>query len=319
MSVNKKKKKKPNRRNVRIYSVIMVLVFILGVTGLYTAYSHLKEGQKGELQQVADTQGKGNSVKGSIERPEKAVEIPKVENSEKNQPEDVSKKSHQDKFMNTEAKKDETKAEEPKNEKVVYMTFDDGPCATTPKLLDVLDKYDVKATFFVTAQFMNKDDLVAQIKEIHKRGHQVAVHSYSHEYGQIYSSVDAFMEDYKKMDDLIYEATGEHSKIFRFPGGSNTGYNSSIRDDLLKRVKEEGLIYFDWNAYDGDCDGYTGEDLIKRAVQESSYTNRSILLMHNIPGKDTVIDSLPQIIQQLKDAGYSFRLLDENVKPIQFA
>ena len=202
--------------------------------------------------------------------------------------------------------------------KVVYITFDDGPCATTPQLLDVLDQCNVKVTFFVTAQFMNDEALVEQMREIHQRGHKVAVHSYTHEYGQIYSSVSAFMEDYERMDALIYEATGEHSKIFRFPGGSNTGYNSTIRTELIQEVNNRGLIYHDWNAYDGDCDGYTGQDLINRAVTECSYTDRAVLLMHNIPGKETVIESMPEIVRQLREAGYSFDMMSDDMKPIQF-
>lgn len=217
---------------------------------------------------------------------------------------------------------DKQEVQEPKKEdtgKRVYMTFDDGPHKNTGQLLDVLDQYDVKATFFVTAQFLDEENLIRQIKEIDKRGHEVAVHSYSHEYDEIYSSVDAYLADYKKMDDIIYKATGKRSKLFRFPGGSNTGYNAAIRSELIAKMESLGLQYYDWNAYDGDCDGYQGQALVDKAVQESSYEEKSILLMHDMLDKPTVITSLPALIEQLQAKGYRFLPLDPSVEPIQFA
>lgn len=202
--------------------------------------------------------------------------------------------------------------------KVVYITFDDGPCKTTARLLDVLDECDVKATFFVTSQFLDDNSLVNEIREIKNRGHQVGVHSYSHQYDEIYSSADAFISDYNKMDDIIYQATGKRSEVYRFPGGSNTGYNKAIRSELISYLSGIGVEYFDWNAYDGDCDGYEGQALIDRAVKESSYKDKSILLMHNIPGKDTVIDAIPSIVSQLREKGYSFDILRGDTEPIHF-
>ena len=214
-----------------------------------------------------------------------------------------------------------TKVQKNKEEKgkKVYLTFDDGPCNTTPELLAALDESNVKATFFVTAQFMNKKELIEQIKEIDRRGHTIAIHTYSHDYRDIYKSVDSYFSDFKKMDDIIFEAIGKRSKIFRFPGGSNTGYNAAIRSALIKEAKVRGLVYYDWNAYDGDNDGYEGSELVERAVKESGYTDKSILLMHNIPNKNSVIDGIPEIVKQLKAEGYTFDVLDESVKPIQFS
>lgn len=203
-------------------------------------------------------------------------------------------------------------------EKVIYLTFDDGPYKNTPELLDLLDKYNVKATFFVTAQFMNEEELIEMIKEIDERGHEVGVHTYSHRYDEIYSSVDAYINDYKKMDDIIYKATGKRSKIFRFPGGSNTGYNEDFRDELISTLENMGLTYYDWNAYNGDSDGLTAYEQINKAVTESSYTNKSIVLMHDAPGKEEVLDTLPSIIEQLQEKGYEFHALNESVEPIQF-
>lgn len=204
------------------------------------------------------------------------------------------------------------------NEKVAYITFDDGPCKTTPELLVVLKKLNVKATFFVTAQYGTDEELVNWMKQIKAAGHEIGVHSYSHRYNEIYSSVENYLKDYKKMDDLIVKATGEHARLFRFPGGSNTGYNTKIREAVIKEMTSRGMVYYDWNAYNGDCDGFAKAEMIKKAVKESSYRNKSIVLMHNIPKKDQVIEVMPDIVRQLRAKGYEFRALDGTVEPIQF-
>lgn len=205
-------------------------------------------------------------------------------------------------------------------DKVVYLTFDDGPWSGTPEVLDLLDEYDVKATFFVTAQFFeNEDDLVKAIKQLYDRGHQVCVHTYSHEYHEIYNSVDDYLKDFKKMDDIILKATGERSHVFRFPGGSNNVYGKYIREDLIREMNSRGFVYQDWNAYDGGCDGYSIDSMIYSAVNECTSQDKSVLLMHDTKAQSFILDTLPSIISQIKEAGYRFDVLDGTVKPIQFA
>lgn len=208
--------------------------------------------------------------------------------------------------------------EDVKGDKVVYITFDDGPWEGTPQLLDLLDEYDVKATFFVTAQYLKDDDLINSLKDIHERGHEVAVHTYSHDYHQIYSSVEDYIEDYHKMDDIIFKATGERSHIFRLPGGSNAKYSSDIRNDLLTEMNYRGFVYHDWNAYDGGCDNYSINGMISKAVGEASAHDKGVLLMHDTKAQSFILQTLPDIISQLKSQGYRFDKLDGTVKPYQF-
>ena len=202
------------------------------------------------------------------------------------------------------------------DEKVVYFTFDDGPWTGTPRLLDILDQYNIKACFFVTAQYMETEPLKNMLKQIKDRGHNVAVHSLTHNYKKIYASVDAFMSDYDAMDDLIFQATGEHSKMLRFPGGSNASYNKAIRPQLLQAVRDRGIVYFDWNSFDGDVEG---KKLIDQTIKQVNENTHSILLMHDMPSTAFVHDALPTIIERLKADGYKFELLNENTPPRQFA
>lgn len=205
------------------------------------------------------------------------------------------------------------------DEKVVYFTFDDGPWTGTPRLLDILDQYNIKACFFVTAQYMETEPLKNMLKQIKDRGHNVAVHSLTHNYKKIYASVDAFMSDYDAMDDLIFQATGEHSKMLRFPGGSNASYNKAIRPQLLQAVRDRGIVYFDWNSFDGDVEGKKGQELIDQTIKQVNENTHSILLMHDMPSTAFVHDALPTIIERLKTDGYKFELLNENTPPRQFA
>ena len=205
------------------------------------------------------------------------------------------------------------------DEKIVYLTFDDGPWTGTPRLLDILDAYDVKACFFVTAQYMENDALVDMLKQIKDRGHNIGVHSVTHDYKKIYASVDAFLADYDAMDDIILKATGERTKLLRFPGGSNTGYNKAIRTELLQAVRDRGIVYFDWNSFDGDVEGKKGQELIDQTIKQVNANKHSILLMHDMPSAAFVHDAMPTIIERLKSDGYRFELLGMSTPPRQFA
>lgn len=208
--------------------------------------------------------------------------------------------------------------EDVEGDKVVYITFDDGPWEGTSQLLDLLDQYNVKATFFVTAQYLEEDKLIDALKEIHDRGHAIAVHTYSHDYDVIYSSVESYVKDFHKMDDIIFRATGERSSIFRLPGGSNAKYSSDIRTDLLTEMNYRGFVYYDWNAYDGGCDNYSIDGMISKAVREASAHDKGILLMHDTKAQSFILQTLPDIISQLRSQGYRFDRLDASVKPYQF-
>lgn len=214
---------------------------------------------------------------------------------------------------------EQARQEEPNPEdKIVYLTFDDGPCKTTTQLLDKLDALNVKATFFVTGLYGSREEIIQTLADIHNRGHEIGVHTYSHDYKKIYASVDAFLDDYKLVDDMIIEATGERSKIFRFAGGSNTGKNANIREDLIAEMNRRGFVYHDWNASNGDSDGLSMQGEIDKAIAECRSQNRSFLLMHDAPGKAQVVDELESIITTLQANGYRFEVIDETVKPRQF-
>lgn len=120
-------------------------------------------------------------------------------------------------------KEEEEKAKEKQEEEnatgVIYLTFDDGPSADiTPHILDILAEKNIKATFFVIHFSDNNAELVKREAE---SGHTVALHGYSHTYSEVYASADACLENFRKIQEQVYETIGKKANIIRFPGGSS--------------------------------------------------------------------------------------------------
>ncbi len=197
----------------------------------------------------------------------------------------------------------ETTEDIPDDSKVIYLTFDDGPSQYTQELLNVLDQYNVKATFFVTN--LGYTDMIG---EEYRRGHSVGIHTASHDYDEIYASEEAYFADLEKMSDIIYEQTGERTKLLRFPGGSSnrvSSFNPGIMTTLTEAVKERGYQYFDWNVLSGDAGETTDTDVIVQNVIDGCQNwNASIVLQHDIKGYS--VSAVEQIIQWGLDNGYTF-------------
>lgn len=198
-------------------------------------------------------------------------------------------------------------------EKVVYLTFDDGPSRNTPRVLDVLDRYGVKATFFVTG---SNPDLRGYIREAYERGHSVGLHSYTHDYASVYASPEAYFSDLERVGEVVREQIGFVPYLVRFPGGtSNTVSASScpgIMSELSVEVPARGYQYYDWNVSSGDASGTNvAADSIVRSSCVEGYTN-VMLLFHDAATKDTTVDALPRIIEYYQARGYSFAAIDRS-------
>ena len=201
-------------------------------------------------------------------------------------------------------------------DKVVYLTFDDGPGKYTQQLLDVLDKYGVKATFFVTNEDPDYQDMIAKEAEA---GHTVAIHSASHDYPKIYQSTDAYMADLYEMNDIIKAQTGKSASIIRFPGGaSNTvsaDYCKGIMTQLVSLVEASGFQYCDWNVSSGDAGEtkYT-DDVYNNVISGIQKHKVSVVLQHDI--KKFSVDAVERIIQWGQANGYTFLPLTPTTKMV---
>lgn len=192
----------------------------------------------------------------------------------------------------------------PANGCVIYLTFDDGPGAYTAALLDVLAKYNVKATFFVTGR--GDSSLIAREA---REGHSIGIHSLTHDYSQIYSSEEAFFADIDAMNEIIHAQTGAYSNIMRFPGGaSNTvsaKYCPGIMTRLTAAVEERGFKYFDWNVISGDAGGAkTAAKVYTNVVNGIRGKPYSIVLQHDIKGFS--VSAVESIIVWGINNGYTF-------------
>lgn len=166
--------------------------------------------------------------------------------------------------------------------KTIYLTFDDGPGPYTGQLLDILDEYGIKATFFV----MDTGDY-AMMKEIVDRGHSIGIHTMTHDYAQIYASPEAFFEDLYGMQQIIYEHTGVLTTLMRFPGGSSNEISIRICEGIMsvltEAVQDAGFQYFDWNVLSGDAGDTTKtREVYNYVVNAASQLETAVVLQHDI-------------------------------------
>lgn len=195
-------------------------------------------------------------------------------------------------------------------EKTVYLTFDDGPGPFTTKLLNVLDRYQVKATFFVKGS--ENGEL---IQEIADRGHSIGIHSVTHNYEQVYASPEAYFEDLRGMQDIIYQQTGIVTTLMRFPGGSSNTVSRKTYPGLMgilsEAVQDAGYQYFDWNVDSNDAGGArNAQTVAENVIRGISENPVSIVLQHDI--HDYSVDAVEQILQWGLENGYTFQPLSAN-------
>ncbi|MDD7348034.1 MAG: polysaccharide deacetylase [Clostridiales bacterium] len=192
------------------------------------------------------------------------------------------------------------------NQKVVYLTFDDGPSHNTAKILDILSTYNIKGTFFVTG---NDASYRYLIQRAAKEGHTIGLHTYTHNYN-IYTSEETFFRDLDMVHDMVLNLTGIDSHHIRFAGGSSNtvsaAYNSGIMSRLVKDVQSRGFRYYDWNVSSGDASGNTVPvERLLRGATGYNY-NHICILMHDSSAKTTTVEALPGIIEYYKKKGYAF-------------
>ena len=193
---------------------------------------------------------------------------------------------------------------------VCYLTFDDGPSDNTLKILDILDTYNAKATFFVVGTAKTQ-----YLPQIANRGHAIGLHSTSHKYDVIYKDINSYLEDIKGISDIVYKRTGIRSNIIRFPGGGSNviskNYCEGIMTDLTKRMPSIGYSYFDWNVVSGDADAVSvpAATIVNNVLTRAKGQKSICVLMHDTSAKGTTVEALPAIIEGLRKMGFRFEAL----------
>ena len=204
--------------------------------------------------------------------------------------------------------------------KVVYLTFDDGPSTTnTPEILDVLDRYNVKATFFTLGKSIEGNEEAKNIlKETARRGHAIANHTYSHDYSYLYPNrtmnVDNIISDIEKNNSIMKEVLGEDfsTRVIRFPGGY---WSWEGRTAMKEAMEQNGYYNVDWNALNKDAEGkQKNADELLQSTKETVEAlgpdaDSVVFLMHDTYGKEETVKALPQIIEYLQEKGFEFRTI----------
>ncbi len=203
-----------------------------------------------------------------------------------------------------------------KNIGTIYLTFDDGPSNNTSKILDILKQEDIKATFFLV-NFNSSYNPV--VKRIYDEGHSIGIHSYTHNYKLIYSSVSAYFDDLNKMNDKIKTITGSDTRLLRFPGGSSntiSSFNKGIMSTLVKEVTNAGYHYFDWNVDSSDAWSARNSNDVYNNVINNLKKGTNIVLMHDLSSNEKTVNVLEKIIKDAKEKGYIFANITMNTKEI---
>ena len=200
----------------------------------------------------------------------------------------------------------------------VYLTFDDGPSKYTEDILNILDRYDVKATFFV----VGKEDERSReaLSMIVDGGHTLGMHSYSHKYTEIYDSEENFAEDFVKIQSLIYETTGIKSSIYRFPGGSSNTISEIPMQEFAEYLDSQQVRFFDWNVSSGDGGSklLSVDTLVDNCLEGITQRETSIILLHDSAEKRTTVEALPMIIENILALEDTVILpITEDTEPVQ--
>ena len=308
LNFNSKKRKKINIKNTIILVIIGIALIFVGFKLVNWTVSYISEKNQERIERL------------------KQEEAKRIAAEKKRKEEEEAKKKMVG--VNHEAKKysyDAVKVSEKlskydysnNGEKIVFLTFDDGASTTvTPQILDTLKKENVKATFFVTGENIERGGEKAKelIKKEFDSGNAIANHSYSHDYKYLYPdrtlNLENFLTDFKKTDDILKDILGPYfsTRVIRCPGGHMSWKDMEPLDEYLK---ENNMASIDWNALNADAQGKkkSAEELVDYAIKTSEGKEMVVLLMHDTYGKEETAKALPQIIKYFKDNGYEFKTL----------
>ncbi len=187
--------------------------------------------------------------------------------------------------------------------KRIYLTFDDGPSSNTDAILDILQEYNVKATFFVVGK--TDEESKALYQRIVNEGHTLGMHSYSHQYGKVYESEESFVEDLTALQEYLYEVTGVWVRYYRFPGGSSNKVSKVDMQKLVAYLNQNDITYFDWNITSGDATSRTlsKDKIVENCISKIDEQDDNIILLHDAAEKDSTVEALTEIITSARMRG----------------
>ncbi len=202
-------------------------------------------------------------------------------------------------------------------EKIAYLTFDDGPSNNTHEILDILKQYNIKATFFVLG--IQVQVFPETTNRIYNEGHYIANHGYSHKYSSIYQSPEQVLNEYNQCNEVVAKTINVpeyNSHLFRFPGGSVGGKYADLKKQAITLLDQNNILHIDWNSLTGDSEkaNPTEEYLMDNLQKTTEGKNNLVVLMHDAQAKHITVETLPKVIEYLQQQGYTFKNFYEIIK-----
>lgn len=193
-------------------------------------------------------------------------------------------------------------------QKIAYITFDDGPSKYTNQILDILDKNNVKGTFFM----LNNNMIVYKdaIRRMNTEGHGIGFHGVTHDLKEIYKSEDSAIEEFKTCNRTFYNITGQTSKLVRIPFGSKP----YMLENIYKKFTEEGFLVWDWTIDTEDWKS-SEDQIVSNILYYAREKDEIVILLHE---NQRTVYCLDNIITILKERGYTIKPITEDIKPKNF-
>ena len=194
------------------------------------------------------------------------------------------------------------------NEKIAYITFDDGPSKYTSKIIDILDKNNVKATFFM----INSNMIVYKdvVRRMNIEGHGTGFHSVTHDINKLYKSEDSAIEEFRTCNRTFYDITGQTSRLVRMPFGSKP----YMLDNIYKKFIDEGFLVWDWTIDTEDWKS-SEDQIVSNILYYAREKEQIVILLHE---NQRTINCLDDMIAILKGRGYTIKSITEDIKPKNF-
>lgn len=276
--------KRKKRQRVRISIIVLITLIPVFFGGLMLAKSYSAVGK--DIKEVVRDKGTISGNKGIEQMHIKKKLIPKTI------------------AQDAKEKEEEPEEQEKSEEKVVYLTFDDGPSKQTNELLDILLEHDVKATFFMQGANLQQEELQASVKRTAQEGHYIGAHSMTHDFDQLYTE-QQFVPEMNEALALIHEITGTNPNLVRPPYGSSPGLTS---EHMRNEIADAGIKVWDWTIDSMDW-MLTGNPVqIIENIKQDTNEPTEVVLMHE---KSQTVAALPEIIEFYKAAGYTFGVYNE--------
>lgn len=254
-----------------------------------TEYQKQRERQEGreQLEQTQQVQQKVGAIAKTDQQNEGQLKLPKLTQQGKD---------NLDNIYHSETKR-------------AFLTFDDGPSQNTNEILNILKQYNIKATFFVLGT--QAEVMPETIKRIYNEGHYLANHGYTHIYSSIYQSPEQVLIEYNQCNQIIANAIQVpeyNSHLFRFPGGFVGGKYAKIKEQAGQLLEQNDILNIDWNSLTGDSEKVnpSEEYLMNNLYNTTNGKNSVVILMHDALAKKVTVNTLPSVIEYLKNQGYEF-------------